>query len=73
MNTWSELEEKFKPTTNKPGKPIDSGLFRTVVVFNTLGISTRMSCEGYLDHGLPCLWIDILGMLLDWTLRWENG
>src|SRR4051812_35177425 len=59
MDTWSDIEEKFKRVADRLGRPIDDGIFKTVVALNVLGISTRMSCEGHLDHGLPYPWVDI--------------
>ncbi|MFL5702321.1 MAG: hypothetical protein ACJ8AG_05760 [Ktedonobacteraceae bacterium] len=59
MDKWSDIEEKFKHVTDRLGRPIDDGIFKTVVALNVLGISTRMSCEGHLDHGLPYPWADI--------------
>jgi hypothetical protein len=56
---WSEVEEKFKHVADRLGRPIDDGIFNTVVALNVLGISTRMSCEGHLDHGLPYPWVGI--------------
>jgi len=56
---WSEVEEKFKHVADRLGRPIDDGIFKTVVALNVLGISTYMSCEGHLDHGLPYPWVAI--------------
>ena len=56
---WDELAEKFSHVTDKIGRPIDKGIFETVVVLNALDIPTSMSCEGHLDHGLPYPWVDI--------------
>ena len=61
MDRWNELEEQFKHVTDALGKPIDAGIFQTVVAFNALGVSTIMSCEGHVDHGLPYPWIDVRG------------
>src|SRR5260370_29918875 len=59
MQRWDELAKKFSRTTDRLGMPIDAGIFETVVVLNALGIHTMASCEGHLDHGLPCPWVDI--------------
>jgi hypothetical protein len=57
--TWDETAEKFRKVTDRLGMPIDDGIFDTVVALNILGVTTRMSCEGHLDHGLSYPWIDI--------------
>lgn len=56
---WDETAEKFRKVTDRLGKPIDAGIFDTVVALNMLGIPTSMSCEGHLDRGLPHPWIDV--------------
>ncbi|SRR5258708_4494217 len=58
MNEWTKLEENFKHITDRLGRPIDDGIFETVVALNALNIITDGSCEGHLDHGLPYPWID---------------
>jgi hypothetical protein len=59
MQRWDELAEKFSRITDKTGRPIDEGILETVVALNALDITTSMSCEGHLDHGLPYPWIDV--------------
>jgi len=59
MQRWDELAEKFSRITDKTGRPIDTGILETVVALNALDITTSMSCEGHLDHGLPYPWIDV--------------
>lgn len=56
---WEETAERFRKTTDKLGKSIDEGIFETVVALNVLGITTRQSCQGHLEWGLPYPWIDI--------------
>jgi hypothetical protein len=56
---WNETAGKFRKVTDRLGCPIDAGIFDTVVALNILGITTRMSCEGHLDHGLSHPWIDV--------------
>lgn len=41
------------------GKPIDSGIFDTVVALNLFNIRTTQSCEGHLDHGIASPWVQI--------------
>lgn len=59
METWNEVADRFAMVTDKLGKPIDQGIFETVVALNVLGVKTRQSCEGHLDWGCPFPWIDI--------------
>lgn len=59
IRQWDETAEKFRKVTDKLGKPIDAGIFDTVMALNVLGVPTTMSCEGHLDHGLPYPWVDI--------------
>lgn len=58
--TWEETAKHFRRVVDRLGKPIDEGIFETVVALNMLGITTRASCEGHLAWGLPYPWIDIL-------------
>lgn len=57
--TWEEATKHFRRVVDKLGKPIDDGIFETVVALNMLGITTRASCEGHLEWGLPYPWIDV--------------
>lgn len=59
MTTWLDTVETFKRVTDKLGKPIDDGIFDTVVALNLLGIVTTASCEGHIGWGVPHPWIDI--------------
>lgn len=59
MEKWSEVVAKFSQVTDRLGKPIDKGIFDTVVVLNMLGIHTYQSCEGHSDRGLAYPWVDI--------------
>jgi hypothetical protein len=56
---WDATAEKFRKVTDRIGRPIDDGIFDTVVALNALGITTSASCEGHLDHGLSHPWIDV--------------
>lgn len=60
MKDWKELAEEFSHVTDKIGRPIDEGIFEIVVALNMLGIHTRQSCEGHLDHGFAYPWIALL-------------
>lgn len=57
--TWEETAKHFSKVVDKLGKPIDTGIFDTVVALNMLGVPTRASCEGHLEWGLPYPWIDV--------------
>ena len=59
MQTWQEAAVYFEKVTDRLGRPIDVGIFDTVVALNVLGIPTLQSCEGHLTHGLPYPWVDI--------------
>ncbi|MGH2507769.1 MAG: hypothetical protein ACRDHZ_10270 [Ktedonobacteraceae bacterium] len=57
--TWEETAEQFRKMTDTLGKRIDDGIFEMVVALNVLGITTRQSCQGHLEWGLPYPWVDI--------------
>lgn len=57
--TWEETAARFRRVVDKLGKPIDAGIFETVVALNMAGITTRASCEGHLDWGVPHPWVDV--------------
>lgn len=59
METWSEVSEKFSHVTDRLGKPIDPGIFDTVVALNMLQIQTSQSCEGHSNRGLAYPWVDV--------------
>ena len=60
MKDWKELAEEFSHVTDKIGRPIDEGIFEIVVALNMLGVHTRQSCEGHLDHGFAYPWVALL-------------
>jgi len=45
--------------TDKLGKPIDAGIFDTVIALNLFNIHTTQSCEGHLDYGIAAPWVEI--------------
>ena len=45
-----DIEEKIKNVTDGLGMPLDEGVFRSVVILNSLGLKTRQSCEGHVDR-----------------------
>jgi len=58
-STWEETAKQYRRVVDKLGKKIDEGIFDTVVALNMAGVTTRASCEGHLDWGVPHPWIDI--------------
>jgi hypothetical protein len=58
---WDSFVEHFSQVKDALGKPIDSEIFETVIALNALGMSTVLSCGGYLDkrRGLIMPWVDI--------------
>lgn len=57
--TWNEIVTRMSRVTDKLGKPIDEGIFETVVALNALGVQTTQSCEGHLLWGIAAPWVDI--------------
>lgn len=55
-----KIKKHFEKVADKLGKPIDRGIFETVVILNTFGFNTRMSCEGHLKRAYYIgPWVDI--------------
>jgi hypothetical protein len=54
-----EIEEKIKSVTDYLGYPVDKGIFRSVVILNSLGFTTNQSCEGHFNRYNTYPWIDI--------------
>src|SRR5690606_16622376 len=53
------IREEVESIVDAIGKPIDKGIFETVVYLNALGIPTTQSCEGHADSGRPWPWVRI--------------
>ena len=57
-----QVAEQMKNIGDSLGMPIDEGIFRDVVILNSIGFKTRQSCEGHPENerfgSYP--WIDIL-------------
>lgn len=53
------LKKRADEIRDALGMPIDKEIKEPVIMFNAVGLQTRMSCEGHLDHGLPAPWIDV--------------
>ncbi|MBI5153110.1 MAG: hypothetical protein HZA36_01485 [Parcubacteria group bacterium] len=56
---FAEKMEEVGRRVDALGEGMDPHIIETVAVLNTLGISTIMSCEGHLDHGLLNPWVAI--------------
>lgn len=56
---WNQCADRLGQMTDRLGKPIDAGIFDTVVALNLLTIHTTQSCEGHLDHGIAAPWVEI--------------
>ncbi|HEY0753781.1 MAG TPA: hypothetical protein VGD98_07455 [Ktedonobacteraceae bacterium] len=50
---WDRIVQRFSQVTDGLGKPLDPGIFTTVVAFNAVGMITTASCEGHLKRGVP--------------------
>jgi hypothetical protein len=57
--SWQEAWDQLTHVTDALGRPIDPGIFETVVALTVVGFHTTMSCEGHLDHGIAAPWVDI--------------
>jgi hypothetical protein len=56
---FNEAKNQLLQTTDSLGKPIDTGIFETVVILNLLGFNTSQSCEGHDSWGNSYPWVDI--------------
>jgi len=56
---WKQCADRLGHMTDKLGKPIDPGIFNTVVALNLFAIHTTQSCEGHLDHGIAAPWVEL--------------
>lgn len=56
---WERMAERCRRVVDRLGKPIDEGIFETVVALNLLGIHTSASCEGHSNWGIYAPWVDI--------------
>jgi len=59
QSSWEEVSQRMSHVTDALGKPIDPGIFDTVVALNILGFSTTMSCEGHFERGIAGPWVDL--------------
>jgi hypothetical protein len=56
---WSKKLLELECVRDGIGTGIDPGIKETVAVLQLLGVYTRQSCEGHLDHGIAAPWIDL--------------
>ncbi len=56
---WDNMSIEVEGWIDGIGCSIDPEIKDTVIALNLMGIETRASCEGHLDHGLSYPWIDI--------------
>ncbi len=56
---WKHFADQLGNVTDRLGKPIDSGIFDTVVALNLFNIHTTQSCEGHLDGGIAAPWVEM--------------
>lgn len=59
QKTYEDIAAVARKITDGLGKPIDKGIFETVVVLNCLGFPTTASCAGHLNRALAAPWVDI--------------
>jgi hypothetical protein len=57
---YEQMRARVADFTDALGKPLDAGIFETVVYLNLLGTQTTQSCEGHLDHGCPYPWVTLI-------------
>jgi hypothetical protein len=56
---WKQVSNELNQVTDALGKPIDVGIFDTVVALNLFDIHTTQSCEGHPDRGVLAPWVEI--------------
>ena len=56
---WEQKLIELDQVQDGIGEGIDLHIKETVAVLQLLGLHTRASCEGHLDHGVAAPWIDI--------------
>jgi len=54
-----EVRKKIERAIDGLGMPIDKGIFRAIVILNSLGFETTGSCEGHEDRYSTYPWIDL--------------
>lgn len=56
---WKQRVDTIGRVTDALGKPIDAGIFDTVVALTSFDIRTTQSCEGHPDRGIAAPWVEI--------------
>lgn len=56
---WQQRVNELGHITDALRKPIDLGIFETVVALNLFDIHTTQSCEGHLDRGIAAPWVEV--------------
>jgi hypothetical protein len=56
----SLIKERLSSTTDLLGLPVDKGIFRSIVILNSIGFYTTGSCEGHEDRYGTSPYIDIV-------------
>lgn len=56
---WNQVSNELSHVTDALGKPIDKGIFDTVVALKLLDFHTSQSCEGHHGRGVPAPWVEI--------------
>lgn len=66
---WTQCADRLRLITDALGKPIDTGIFDTVVALNIFDIHTTQSCEGHAEHGTLAPWVEIQAPETDETKK----
>ena len=56
---WEQKLREMDVLRDTVGTGIDPGIRETVAVLQLLGVHTRQSCEGHMDHGIAAPWVDL--------------
>jgi hypothetical protein len=56
---WDAKSAEVNQWTDRRGTPIDEEIKDTIIALNLMGITTRSSCGGHLEHGYSYPFVDI--------------
>jgi hypothetical protein len=59
LTVWKQKLIEMEHLQDGMGTGLDHGIKETVAVLQLLGVHTRQSCEGHMDHGVAAPWIFI--------------
>lgn len=59
LKKWERLKKEVLRIVDGLGMGIDAGIRGTVVALRANGFPTCASCEGHVDWGIACPWVDI--------------